>query len=215
MIRDLKRMKKWHRSLHAALDNMIQDCTCHEISARRATDVANQRTLSIRTPLSYLTIYVVYIEGTPCLHIIDRATTFTVVASLPSRAMSVQIQTFNLRWRAVLGTPLTVQADQEYNSEELFNLCQEMGTKLTIVPTEAHDTQGKLKRENGVMKAFFKRIRKERPNQGFENTLVLSTFGKNACFGNKTVSAFELQFNHVPPNLIEGVEHKTIPSSII
>ena len=185
MIRYLKRMKKWHHLLHPVLDNLLNDCTCQEVAHCRPKSVANQKTVHIRTPLSQLMMDVAYIEGTPCLHFIDRATTSSVVAILPSGNMNLQIRTFNTRWRALFGTHLMIQADQEYNGEEFFNFCQAIGTKLTIVPTEAHNTQGEVERANGILKAFFKRIRKDRPDFNLESSLVLATFGKNACFGKK------------------------------
>ena len=207
----IRYLKKWRHLLHPVLDNLLRVCMCQEVAPSQPKAVANKTTISIRTLLSHIMMDVVYIEGTPCLHIIDRATTFSVVAALPS----MQIRTFDTRWRAVFGTPLTIQADQEYNNEDFFNFCQAIGTKLTIVPTEAHNTQGEVERANGILKAFFKRIRKDRPDLNLESSLVLETFGKNECFGNKSASAFEMQFNRMPPNLTEGVGAKKVPSSII
>ena len=99
-----------------------------------------------------------YLDGVPCLHIMDRATTFSVTTTLQSRHMSTQIQAFNTSWRAVFGTPVTMQADKEYDNHEFIEFCNTAGIELTIVPTEAHDTQGEIERANGIIKSFSKRL---------------------------------------------------------
>ena len=71
-----------------------------------------------------------YMEGTPCLHIIDHSKIFSVVPILPSLSMNVQINTFNTDWRAVFGTCMTIKAKKEYNSEDLFKFCKAVGIKL-------------------------------------------------------------------------------------
>ena len=140
LIRYLKRLEKWHPSLTDVIENFLRDCACRDADERRAKAVAviNEKRKAV---LSYVIIDILYLDGVPCLHIMERATTFSVIAMPPLRHMNVQIRTFNAIWRAAFGTPVTTQADKEYDANEFIEFWDTFGIDLMIVQPKAHDTQ--------------------------------------------------------------------------
>ena len=87
-----------------------------------------------------------------------------------------------------------MQAEKECDNDELIDFCTLSGIEFTIVPSEAHDTQGEVDKGNGSIKAFVERLKAESPRISTENALWLGTAGKKFCFGNKIASADEMKF---------------------
>ena len=95
MIRYIKRLNRWHPSLSEVIERMLQDCACKDAEGRRDKAVAvikENRTAII----SHVEIDIMYQDGVPCLHIVDRATTFSVATVSRSRLLSTQIQAFEI-----------------------------------------------------------------------------------------------------------------------
>ena len=88
-----------------------------------------------------------------CLHIAELSITFPVITILCSLQMRIHVRAFT-SWKAVLGTPVTMPAYKEYDTDGFIKFYKIAGIELNIFPAEAQHTEGEIHRIKNIINKF-------------------------------------------------------------
>jgi hypothetical protein len=99
-----------------------------------------------------------YISGKPVLHIIDEGTRYQAGRWLQNISALHTWDTLKQYWiDTYLGPPDQIVADagKQFTSKEFAQLANAMGTKVKIVPVEAHNSVGIVERYHGPIRCTY------------------------------------------------------------
>ena len=96
-----------------------------------------------------------YLTGQPILHVIDEGTRYQAGRWLQNISAKTTWDTLRLCWiDTYLGPPdqITADAGKNFASREFSQLASTVGTKVKIVPVEAHNSVGIMERYHGPVR---------------------------------------------------------------
>jgi hypothetical protein len=122
---------------------------------------------SIRDDVSFnysILIDTFWIDSKPVLHVIDEATRYQAGRWLRDGTSKTIWDTLRLCWiDTYLGPPdqITADADKNYAGDEFKQLANSVGTRVKIVPVEAHHSIGLVERYHGPIRRAYETITAE------------------------------------------------------
>jgi hypothetical protein len=120
---------------------------------------------------------VFYIQSQPVLHVVDEATRYQAGRWLTNISARTTWDTLRMCWiDTYLGPPdqLTTDAGKNFASREFRQLARDMGTKVKIVPVEAHNSVGIVERYHPLIRRAYQIITAELPEIGKEMALQMA-----------------------------------------
>ena len=193
----LKAANKWKKNLNPIIDEVIEDCGCSLASPPSPHPVA-----SITPPSSAkhekACMDIVFLESTPILHVIDKATGWSETGILRSRRAEDQVKLFKSIYTLRHGAPKIIYADNEFKNSAFEAFCHTNDIELISIAANAHESNGSIERANRTLRTIFNRIRSFNQKSPLSEIVSEATFGKNITKGNKMASSYELIFGHKP-----------------
>jgi hypothetical protein len=108
-----------------------------------------------------------YISGKPVLHIVDEGTRYQAGRWLNNISAKHTWDTLKLGWiDTYLGPPdqIVVDAGKQFTSKEFSQYINTLGTKIKIMPVEAHNSVGIVERYHGPIRRAYLIITTEIPS---------------------------------------------------
>lgn len=198
----IKSAKLWHPALKKSIEKMLLECTCKVAHEPTPHPIVSQNPPA-RYKQTYVSIDVVFIEGVPIMHVVDKCIGYSETGILRRRALDAQLATFLDIWIYRHGIPLTIHADREYFKGVFYSFCSENGITLAEHAANDHEANGTVERANRTLKSFFRRIRSDKPKSSVSEILREATYAKNICKGSKLASSFELLYCQKPRIIAE------------
>jgi hypothetical protein len=145
------------------LTNYCKHCQKHGRSPGRF-----QFTLKDDVNFNYsIIVDIFYISGKPVLHIVDEGTRYQAGRWLQNISAKHAFDTLKMAWvDSYLGPPdqIITDAGKQFTSKEFAQLADSMGTKIKIVPIEAHNSIGIVERYHGPIRRAYNIITAEIPD---------------------------------------------------
>ncbi len=212
---------KWSAELDECISSLIDECSCKLAKAPRPHPVAST-TLPVSEKQTVVAVDVIFLEGVPCLHVVDKCTGWSETAVLRSRNMSQQVSEFMRIQPHRHGNPEVIYGDREYLNLDFKNMCNDISARFVPLAANDHEANGTVERANRTLRNFFRRIRAENQKSAVADILSEATYGKNICIGSKIASSFELLYGRKPrimdqprsPAVTVDDHVKHVPSSV-
>ena len=147
---------------------------------------------------------VVCFIGKPFLRTECKTTKLSSIIQLPNREATTLWNSFVYSWifSTAHSPPGLLQADPEFNNGVFSERTKQWGIIFKITAAKAKWQQGIVERGNGVLRAIFNRIDKDRPGMPLYMKVAQAAFSKNIIFGSRKASSFELV--HHRPFPVDG-----------
>jgi len=158
----------------------------------------------VRNRQQEVAVDVVFLEGVPVIHVVDKCTTWSETAVLRRRSLLDQMNAFQRIQVLRHGPPTVIYGDREYNGEPFKGFCKQIGCKLTPIAANDHQANGAIEGANRILKAYFRRVRSADRKSSISTLLAEATYGKNICVGSKGASAFQLIYGRSPTIMISS-----------
>jgi hypothetical protein len=192
----LLRAKLWNVKEHSdALKEIIRECPCEKA---RKPSTPPKVSLSTITKGQELCIDVVCFEWHPYLHAEDKHSGSSACVCLNDRSISTEIADLKIIWIDNYGKPSFITADTEYDKLQFHKFCDSIGSRLSIVATDAHNQNGVNKSGNRIIRMVFRKFRVAEQQLRLQQVIENAIYGKNCCTGSKNASSYELWFEQIP-----------------
>ncbi len=204
---------KWSPELDKCITELLLDCECKIANMPKPHAVASTRPPETEKQTA-VALDVVFFEGVPCLHVVDKCTEWSEAAVLRSRAMSEQLAAFQRIQVLRHGNPQRIYGDREYLNRDFTSMCSGISAEFIPVAANDHEANGTIERANRTLRNFFMRTRAENQKSSIGDILAEATFGKNICVGSKAASSFDLLYGHKPRLMDSALQPHSPPVSI-
>ena len=197
----LKHADLWDSALADPLRSIISDCTAC-LEARKPVPAPVVDIHHIEPVFNdEVELDIVYFHGHPFLHCECKKTKLSSTVQLENREAKTLWNSFIYSWvfTTAHGPPNVLQGDPEFDNKVFKERSTQWGIKLKVTAAKAKWQQGIVERGNGILRAIFNRIDKERPELPLQMKVAHATFAKSIMFGNKTASSYELVFRRSFP----------------
>ena len=127
-----------------------------------------------------------YINGKPVLHVVDEATRYQAGRWLNSMSAKTVWEMLRACWiDTYLGPPdvITTDAGTNFDSNEFAQMAANVGTKVKIVPVEAHNSVGIVERYHGPVRRAYQIITSEVPGINKDVALQMAFKAVNDSIG--------------------------------
>ena len=101
---------------------------------------------------------VLYFNGIPFLHMMDKKLKWSEVGILKDRTMNSQLSVLKDRWLYRYETPSIAQVDPEFDTAAMKECCMQNGIDLVVTAVKDHGQQGTIEVGNKIIKNLFSRI---------------------------------------------------------
>jgi hypothetical protein len=91
-----------------------------------------------------------------------------------------------------------INADYEYDKLQFHKFCDSIGSRLSIVATDAHNQNGVIESGNRILRMVFRKFRVAEPQLSLRQVIENAIYGKNCCTGSKHASSYELWYEQMP-----------------
>ena len=144
---------------------------------------------------------IVYFHGKPFLHMECKKTKLSSTIQLENREAVTLWNAFVHSWifSTAHGPPAVLQGDPEFDNAVFKERAEKWGIALNATAAKAKWQQGIIERGDGVLRAIFNRIDKERPEVPLRMKVSHATFAKNIMFGTRKASSYELVYHKAFP----------------
>ena len=138
------------------------------------------------------------------MHTECKKTKLSAVIPLQNREATTVWNAFVYSWifSTAHSPPGLLQADPEFDNSTFRERTKEWSISLKITAAKAKWQQGNVERGNGVLRAIFNRIDKDRAEMPLPMKVAQAAFAKNIMFGPRKASFFALV--HHRPFPIDG-----------
>jgi len=198
----LKQSGVWNAELKESIDALLFECDC-----KVAREPSPHPIVSTNLPEPHkqtsVALDIVFLEGIPVMHAVDKCTGYSETSVLRRRLHDVQVAAFAAIWIYRHGLPKKIHADREYFRGAFADFCKDNDINLVEIAAEDHQANGAVERGNRTLRSFFRRLRAEKPKAAVSTILAEATYAKNICKGSKLASSFELQYGQRPRILQE------------
>lgn len=178
---------KMFQLLHRAYPNKLQGDTLDILSdISKSCDVCQKYSLkpftfTVRFPddavfNQRIAMDLMYLDGSPVLHVIDTGTNFSAAQFLSNSDTRTIWDTFITIWvNTYTGYPSHIHIDQgsSFNSAEWIELCRDASVKTTTTGTESHNSLGQGETYHAMLRRLYNKIRATTPN--ISKAMSLST----------------------------------------
>lgn len=138
---------------------------CHSCQMNGRSPGRFRFTIKDDCEFNYMVIVdVMYLDGKPVLHVVDEATAFNAARFLPEISAKATWDALRLCWIDTYQGPpdfIVTDAGRNFASEEFRNNAKTMDVQVKEVPTEAHNSVGKIERYHGPLRRAYTIIRAE------------------------------------------------------
>lgn len=110
----LKAARKWDPSLEEPIKSLIEDCSCGDADFPRPHSKVGTM-VPLRKKQTEVSLDVLFLEGVPVLHVVDKCTTWSEATVLHRRSLVDQIAAFQRIQVLRHGPPSIVFGNNEYN----------------------------------------------------------------------------------------------------
>jgi hypothetical protein len=144
---------------------------------------------------------VFYISGQPILHVVDEGTRYQAGRWLQNISAKVTWDTLRLCWMdTYLGPPdqITADAGKNFASKEFSQLASTVGTKVKIVPVEAHNSVEIVERYHGPVRRAYQIITAEVRDIGKDIALQMAFKAINDSAGPDGLISTPLVYGAYP-----------------
>lgn len=176
----------------SSIDELFLECKC-KVAKKPAPDPIVDTNIPEEHKKNAVLVDVVFPEGVPVRHAVDKCTGYTKTIVLRRRRHTEQVAAFAKIWIYRHRVPKKIHADREYFRGEFVQFCKDNEINLVEISANDHQANG-VERANRMLRSFFRRIRAEKPKLAVSTILAKATVAKNICKGSKLASAFELQY---------------------
>ena len=120
------------------------------------------------------------INGNKVLHLIDRATRYSVTVRIPSKESSDIINAIFKHWITYFGTPGSILTDnnREFNKQSFRDMAQNLHIIVHTTPAESPCSDGLNERHNGILGKMIKKTLED-THYSFEIALASAISVKN------------------------------------
>lgn len=196
-------------TLSAALDDVYDNCKICCTTGRPL----NTNKVSFNTVLAgfndHLQVDFLFIKelgSMPILHMVDKATSMSATALMPSRNIDEAAKMITTRWFDIYGAPTVLSADPEFRKNSITSLCTDHNVTYEPRPARRHNKIGIVESNNKPVRLMVQRLLKSEAHRRSSRGLFRSdyeilskaTFLKNIMFGSKQLSSFELAHGYTP-----------------
>lgn len=173
-------------------------CATHQIRGLRFKVNMPQEDLSFNQTLA---LDLMYIDGTPILHVVDIATSFGNAAVLTGSTVEDVWATFVKIWATVYpGYPnkLRIDSGSVFTSPRWTKCTESAGICLQLSGIESHNSLGPGERYHSPLRRIFYKIRSECPSANFDLILRLAIKAMNETMGPNGLVPSYLVFGILP-----------------
>lgn len=206
----LKSAGVWHADLKRCINELLLECSC-KVSIEPKPHPIVSTNLPERHKQTSVSLDILFLEGTPVMHIIDKCTGWSETSALRRRLLEEQVETFVAIWIYRHGLPKKIHADREYFRGVFAAFARDNGIQHVELAANDHEANGAVERANRTLRNFFRRLRSEKPKVPLSSVLREATYAKNICKGSKLASSFELQYGQ-QPRIMQEFDVVNIPA---
>lgn len=150
-----------------------------------------------------------FLEGKPVLHCVEKDTKFNVAAFLTGESVDDVWRTYQMIWSLkYVGHPDTLHADQgpQFHSRRFKGLIHLSGISLKLSGVESHNALGEGERYHSYLRHIYNKVKAEHTNIDPAYVLQLAIKALNDTAGPKGLVPTLLVFGALPRTPIEPTE---------
>ena len=214
-------MRRAHVSspvLAKAFQSVVTNCTSCKMSSTRARPSSKISMTSLdRAFNDEVQLDLFFIFGLVILHVLDRATTWSETAIIPSRDLDVVQRAFETIWVFRHGAPRSISGDNEFFKGDFAEMCKRHCINPHPRPARRPNKNGTVERRNGVIKRLYSTLDRDDValaqatgrRRSASEILANATYLSNALYGGSTLSSFERARGYQPGILAVGPQYVT------
>lgn len=135
----IKAIGKWSDDLDEGIANVLFECKCKTAHSPSPHAVVSTR-LPSKEKQTDVAVDLIFLEGVPCPHVIDKCTGWSETTTLRRRVMD---------------------GDREYRAAKFAAMCEEISANLILLAANDHEANGAVEGGNRTLRNFFSRLRAE------------------------------------------------------
>ena len=105
-----------------------------------------------------ISVDILFIEGVPILHTVDKCTGWSETAVWRRRELSEQSGKFKKMQIYRHGVPKAIHCDREYNKGDFAKMRTEFNIKMNPVAVHDHEANGAIENANKTLRSYFRRL---------------------------------------------------------